>query len=70
MKQRTGANNPNYGGRAGSVCIVDVNDNIVQNLGCLSDAAKALGIKQQRLRKSIKSCIPINDIVYQFRKDI
>ena len=70
FKKRTGASNPNYGGSAGSVCILDVNDNVIRNLGCLPDAAKALGIKQQRLRKSIKAGISINNIFYQFKKDI
>jgi hypothetical protein len=70
MKERTGSNNPNYGGSKGPVCQLNAEGIILNEYNCLGAAATALQVNQKSLRGTINRGSQIGNHFYKFKKDI
>lgn len=70
MKERTGSNNPNYGGSKGPVCQLNTEGIILNEYSCLGSAATALQVNQKSLRGTINRGSQIGNHFYKFKKDI
>ena len=70
MKERTGSNNPNYGGSKGPVCQLNAEGIILNEYNCLGDAATALMVNKKSLRGIINRGTQLGNHFYKFKKDI